>query len=192
MPDSYQHLANPSCLDCMKFIRMLEAASVDIENAETDLKAKRRRISDLEARLHKQEEQVVVDEQIRRVFELFRIIRNKTNRFRLDKKRRELISTLLNLGYEEIDFRQAFMGVELRAAKHPDGDRHYTLNFVCRDADTLEKFRDAYLSHWAQFDSPRIDGGRVEAFAEGSDPASVVEPPAGNVVRFEKPARRAA
>lgn len=185
MADNYHDFADPSCPKCLGLVKKANGLALDHHNMEIDLKLKRRRISDLEARLHKQEEQVVVDEQIRRIFELFRIIRGKTQAFKLDKKRRELIATLLNLGYEEMDFRRAFMGVPIRAEKHPDGDKHYTLNFVCQDADTLEKFRDAYLADWAQYDVPfeRVDHERLDRFARGEDPASQVSGDT-NVVEF--------
>lgn len=194
MADSYEHFADPSCTHCQTLLRMLNSAAIDLENQESDLKVKRRQLAEKDRLLKRQEDQVVVGEQTNRIFELFRVIRNKTDRFALDKNRREAIGRLLGLGYTEADFRQAFMGIAIKADRHPDGDRHYTLNFVCKDADTLEKFRDAYLREWAQFDQllERMDHKRLMEFAEGRDPASMVELPPENVVRFEKPARRVA
>lgn len=156
--------------------RMLAAAHEELE-AERDARQKYYQANErLKAQMVKHQAQVVVEEQVQHVFSMYRVIAGKSRRYQLGPRRQKLIGEFLQWGdYLEHEIKQAFMAIPYEQDKFPKVAHNYTLEFVLRDETNFERFRDSYISHWAQFEFRDVDRERLDRFAKGTDPASVME-----------------
>jgi hypothetical protein len=72
------------------------------------------------------------------VFELYKEIHGKTDRYKLDGKRERALRARIKEGRTDEEFARAFRGV-LRSGFHVDGG-HTDLELICRDAPHFDRF----------------------------------------------------
>jgi hypothetical protein len=127
------------CADCDRVQRRFKALLVDFENAEVELRAKRRRITELEGKLAGKHKADPKASNAQAVFEYWRA-RLHPKAFKLEGRRLKAVLDRLNDGWSVADLRRAVDGAVFDAYVGPNGVRHDDLEFICRDETNLRKF----------------------------------------------------
>lgn len=125
---------DPSCAWKARF----DILSADFENAETELRAKRRLIKSLERKLAEVNGLQKFAEEVDSIFDYWRRATGH-ERARLGDKRRQAVTGRLRDGYSVADIKRAIDG----AARDPfvkNGKKFDDLELICRDEVKLEGF----------------------------------------------------
>jgi hypothetical protein len=135
-----------TCPDCASWQRKFDGLLVDFENAEVELRAKRREITRLKSELATQNEQMVEAPLISAIFDYWRLqCRKGRKSVKLGDKRRAAVKGRLRDGYTPKQIRIAIDGAVVGAFEK-DGRRFDDLELICRDEVTLERF----IARWAE------------------------------------------
>jgi hypothetical protein len=148
-----------TCPDCASWRRKFDALLLDFENAEMELRGKRREITRLKSELAQQNEQMVEAPVIQAVFDYWRLrCRKGRKSVKLGDKRRAAIKGRLRDGYTPKQIRIAIDGAVVGAFEK-DGKRFDDLELICRDEVTLERFISRWAEHIERGHRRMADGG---------------------------------
>jgi hypothetical protein len=182
------------CPNCEKTLGRFKALLVDFENAEVELRAKRRRITELEGKLADKQKHDPRAQQAQEVFEYWRD-RLHPKAYRLEGKRLKNVLDRLNDGWPVDELKRAVDGAVFDAYVGANGVRHDDLEFICRDESNLRKFLQKADAAEAKAENP--DDGEPEPAkpaARATKPPELermpLEPGDDGSDDFDDPARR--
>lgn len=134
------------CGRCKAYAAKAEALEGDITNMERELRSLRRRLTNTENELKRQRDESPEAEAIRRLYTYW-VQKTGRNgkRTKLDERRKKAVLERLRENRDESEIRLAIDGVML-STWHRE-NRVTDLEFVCRSAANLEKFRDLAERH---------------------------------------------
>jgi hypothetical protein len=141
------HLHVVGCLDCERKDRMLAAMQIDLDNQDTDLKVKRRRITQLENELHDKRRHDPLYDTALTIFEFWRAkCRPSARAFSEDRLKnvlarlKERDPTTGDVAYTPRYVCEAILGAQADAYVDPKRKRHDDLELICRTGRLLEDF----------------------------------------------------
>lgn len=159
------------CTDCDRLRAELErersrfhALSIDFENAQTDLIAKRRQVAALQREINRQAGVEKFDNEVQLVFNYWRRVCNHP-RAKLGEKRRKVLLARLREGFTVAQLQAAVDGASVGAFVK-DGRRYDDLELICRDEVKLESF----IARWEHAPPPlRFPDSAQHGLVDGID-----------------------
>lgn len=133
----------PQCLNCVRLARALEAARLDLENAEVELRVKRAQLTKLRNEVEAEADEDPSAADARAVFVYWRgRVRPLAKTF--NGKRRKAVVDQLK-AYTVLDLIDAIDGAKATAKYAAQSE----LEFICRDATIVDRYRCAAAAHAA-------------------------------------------
>lgn len=121
----------------------IEAIAVDLQNCEVSLRAERRKVTELRKALEKQATGEDFEEEIRAVFDYWRVACDHP-RSKLDVKRATVVKARLSAGHTVLELLRAVDGARFDAFVDGKGKRHDDLELILRD----EVKYDSFMQRW--------------------------------------------
>lgn len=130
------------CSGCTRLRQQLDAALLDAENLEVDLRVMRRRLRNAENQLKQQRKEDKLDTEIHDVFAYW-VARCSKDRERtiLGEKRYKAVHGRLKEGHTVDDLKEAIDGAAVDAYVSEKGIRYDDLELICRDEVKVQAFR---------------------------------------------------
>lgn len=131
-------LPPPACLGCQRLEKRLDAATIDLENAEVSLRGERRRYANLLKKFQELEHGLTPHESVDEIFKVWKVFCRPKARA-VGPKRRTAVGARLREGSSHADFATAIVG----AAAYPyqrDGTIYDDLELIARDQTNMDAF----------------------------------------------------
>lgn len=130
------------CEECARQKKRFNALLVDVENAEMDLRAARRKIKSLERQIAEMNAPEHLDKEAERVFLYWREELRSASKRKVvfGEKRKTKVCARLRDGYTVDDLKLAIDGARDHAFVDEKGKRHDDLELICRDEVKVDSF----------------------------------------------------
>jgi hypothetical protein len=141
-------VSEPDCLNCRRLMNALEAVQRDLENVEVELRVKRSQLTKARNELDAESEDDPQARDARTVFTYWRCRLKPLAKTFKGKRQRAVLEMLKT--YSVLDLMDAIDGAKVTAK----------LEFICRDASIVDRYRCAAAAHAAWLDRA-LHGERV-------------------------------